>query len=123
MRRGRWPLESALWRLRSKATQSFNEDGQIVEVSNRLRGTGQPGQHARLGGVYGSPTEGKTAQEVATPAFARALGLIACDLAAYAAERRIGAHKDTADVRRWAKRVHDFLVDHDPATGEPVASV
>jgi len=79
----------------------------------------------RTRGAYGSPTEGKTAQDVATPAFARALGLIGCDVAAYAAdavERRIGAHKDIAAVRRWSARVRNYLVDHDLATGEQPAS-
>lgn len=75
----------------------------------------------RTRGVYGSPTEGRTAQEIATPAFARAVGLIACEVAAYAAdavERRIGARQDAADVRRWASRVRGYLRDHDLAGGE-----
>ena len=79
----------------------------------------------RTRGAYGTPTEGKTAQEVATPAFARVIGLIACDVAAYAAdavERRIDDHSDIADVRRWAMRVRGYLTDHDPATGELGAS-
>ena len=79
----------------------------------------------RTRGAYGGPTEGKTAQEVATPAFAGAIGLIACDVAAYAAgavQRRIGAHKDIADVRRWAARVRGYLADHDLATGDQAAS-
>ena len=58
----------------------------------------------RTRGAYGSPTEGMTAQEVATPAFAGAIGLIACDVAEYAAEaveRRVGeGHKDIAADRR-----------------------
>ena len=72
-------------------------------------------------GAYGSLSEGRTAQEIATPPFARAIGMIACDVAAYAAdavERRIGGHKDIADVRRWATRVRGYLADHDPATGD-----
>ena len=35
----------------------------------------------RTRGAYGTPTEGRTAQEIATPPFARAIGLIACDVA------------------------------------------
>ena len=76
----------------------------------------------RTRGAYGSPTEGMTAQEVATPAFARAIGLIACDVAAYAAdavECRAGKHKDIADVRRWAGRIRDGIVGRDLATGQP----
>ncbi len=79
----------------------------------------------RTRGAYGSPTEGKTAQEVATPAFARAIGLIACDVAAYAAdavENRIGGHTDVADVRRWASKVRARLADHDTATGGPTTA-
>ena len=75
----------------------------------------------RTRGAYGSPSEGRTAQEIATPPFARAIGIIACDVAAYAAdavEHRIGGHKDIADVRRWAIRVRGYLADHDPATGD-----
>ena len=77
----------------------------------------------RTRGAYGTPTEGMTAQQIATPPFARAIGLIACDVASYAAdavERRIGRHGDAADVRRWALRVHDGLTGLDLATGEPV---
>ena len=79
----------------------------------------------RTRGAYGSPTEGKTAQEIATPAFARAVGLIACEVAAYAAdavELRIGGHQDAADVRRWATRVRGYLTDHDLANGERLDS-
>ena len=77
----------------------------------------------RTRGACGSPTEGKTAQEVATPAFAKAIGLIACDVSDYAAravQRRIGEHQDVADALRWALRVRDGLTDCDLATGEPV---
>ena len=58
------------------------------------------------------------AQKIATPAFARANGLIAYAVAAYAAQavdRRIGSHQDAADVRRWAMRVRGYLTDHDLA--------
>lgn len=75
----------------------------------------------RARGAYGSPTEGMTAQEVATPAFARAMGLIACDVAAYAAgavEGRTGEHADVSDARRWASLVRGGLNDQDLATGD-----
>lgn len=78
----------------------------------------------RTRGAYGSPTEGMTAQEVATPSFTRAIGLIACHVAAYAAdavERRIGEHKDIADVRRWPARIREGIVGRDLATGDQVA--
>ena len=74
----------------------------------------------RTRGAYGTPTEGRTAQEIATPAFARSIGLIGCEVSDYAAEaveRRIGEQADTADVRRWAARVQEHLTSHDPATG------
>ena len=77
----------------------------------------------RTRGACGSPTEGKTAQEVATPAFTRAIGRIACDVADYAAravQRRIGDHQDVADVLRWARRVREGLTSRDLSTGEPV---
>ncbi len=76
----------------------------------------------RTRGAYGSPTEGMTAQEVASPAFARAIGVIACDVADYAAgamQRRIGDHQDVDDVLRWAARVGSGLRHRDVATGEP----
>ena len=74
----------------------------------------------RTRGAYGTPTEGKTAQEVATPAFARTIALMACEVAAYAAEavhRRIGEHRDVSDVRRWASRVRNGLTGCDLSTG------
>ena len=77
----------------------------------------------RTRSAYGSPTEGMTAQEVATPAFARAIGLIACAVASYAAtavERRTGEHTDAVDVRRWATGVRRGLNQRDLATGDPV---
>ena len=77
----------------------------------------------RTRGAYGTPTEGKTAQQVATPAFTQAIARIACEVSAYAAEavqRRIGEHSDVADVRRWASRVGAGLREHDLSTGDRV---
>ena len=77
----------------------------------------------RTCGVYGTPTEGMTVQEVATPAFAAAIGGIACDVALHAAdavERRMGKHPDAAEVRRWASRIRRALADHDLTTGAPI---
>ena len=79
----------------------------------------------RTKGAYGTPTEGMTAQEVATPAFARAIGLIACDIADYAADfvqRRIAEQTDADDVHRWALRVSQGLRERDIATGEPTGT-
>ena len=79
----------------------------------------------RTRGAYGGPTEGMTAQEVATPAFAAAMVLMACDAAAYAAEGvsgRMGGHEVTASLAHWAAAIRSRLADHDIATGEPVAS-
>ena len=73
-------------------------------------------------GAYGSPTEGMTVQQVASPAFARSIGLIACDVAEYvadAAQPRISQPQAAADVRRWAATLQDLLTRHDLATGEP----
>ena len=77
----------------------------------------------RTCGVYGTPTEGMTVQEIATPAFAAAISTIACDVALHAAdavERRIGDQPDTAEVRRWASRIRRDLAKHDLTTGEPL---
>ena len=77
----------------------------------------------RKRGAYGSPTEGMTVQQVASPAFARSIGLIACEVADYvadAAQPRISPPKDAADVQRWATTLRDLLTRHDLATGEPI---
>ncbi len=73
-------------------------------------------------GAYGGPTEGMTAQEVATPAFTTALATIACDVALYAAEtldrptrRRPAAER----VRRRATTTRQRLTNFDIATGNP----
>ena len=77
-------------------------------------------------GAYGTPTEGMTAQEVATPAFASAVAVIACDAAAYAAEAvsRLIGDEDPEEVpgelRRRAEALRQSLADHDLVTGEPI---
>ena len=76
----------------------------------------------RTVGVYGTPGEGKTAYEVATPTFATAIALIACDVAGYVADkaqRRIGEHEAVARLRQRAVAVRDLLITYDIATGEP----
>ena len=80
----------------------------------------------RTVGVYGTPGEGKTVYEVATPAFATAIALIACDVAEHvadASQRRIGEHGAVAKLRRRAAAVRNLLCTHDIATGEPVGRV
>ena len=77
----------------------------------------------RTKGAYGTPTEGMTAREVATPSFARSIALIACDVALYAADavdRELSDHPDAAYVRRWATKVREGLQERDPATGSHV---
>ena len=99
-------------------TDAFRE---LLAVAPELVKSPDYGTMWRTRGADGTPTEGKTAQEVATAAFAQATALIACDVAAYAAEavqRRIGEHSDVADVRRWASKVGASLREHDPSTGD-----
>lgn len=73
-------------------------------------------------GVYGTPGEGKTVYEVATPRFATAIGLIACDVALHVAEAargRIGEQAPATKLTQRAEAVRDLLTAHDIATGEP----
>ena len=76
----------------------------------------------RTRGAYGGPTEGMTAQEVATPAFTAALATIACDVALYAADtlERPGRARPAAQrLRRRATATRKRLTEFDIATGEP----
>ncbi len=73
-------------------------------------------------GAYGGPTEGMTAQEVATPAFTAALAMIACDVALYAADtlERSNPKRPAAEhLRRRVTAVSNRLKEFDIATGEP----
>ena len=75
-------------------------------------------------GAYGTPGEGMTVQEVASPAFAKALGLIACDVSDYVADAvviRLGPHEAVARLSKWSAALRDRLTDYDIATGEPVS--
>ena len=75
-------------------------------------------------GAYGTPTEGMTAQEVATPAFAAALALIACDAADYVARSAVEdlGRQDVIDsLLKWSGRLRDHLRGYDVGTGEPTA--
>lgn len=74
-------------------------------------------------GVYGTPTEGKTVYDVATPAFAAAVSLIACGAARYvvgAAPRRIAEHETAAKLRQKASTLFDYLNAYDTGTGQPI---
>ena len=77
----------------------------------------------RTVGVYGTPGESKTVYEVATPQFATAIALIACDVAAHvaaAAGCRIGEHESVARLRRRAAAVRNLMIGCDISTGEPL---
>ena len=77
----------------------------------------------RTRGAYGSPTEGMTVQQVASPAFAQSMALIACDVAQYvadAAHSRLGEHEAAADVRRWATTIRSLVSGSDIITGKPL---
>lgn len=77
----------------------------------------------RAVGVYGTPDEGLTAYEVAAPAFATAIGLIACDLAVHVLDSvpdRIADNPVARKLRRRAEALSDRLSTFDIGTGEPV---
>ena len=77
----------------------------------------------RTVGVYGTPGEGRTAYEVATPQFATAIALIACDVAlhvAAAAAHRIGEHDSVARLHQRADAVRGLMTGCDIATGKPL---
>ena len=82
----------------------------------------------RTRGSYGTSTEGMTAQEVATPAFASTVAVIACDAAVYAAKavsRLIGARRAEGvpgELRHRAETLRQRLADHDLATGRAAAT-
>ena len=80
----------------------------------------------RTRGAYGTPTEGRTALEVASPAFASAVTVIACDAADYAARavsRLIGEDTpdDAAELIERCATLRDMLVNRDIVTGKPRA--
>ena len=78
----------------------------------------------RTCGAYGTPTEGMTVQEVATPAFATALALIACDAVDYVARSAmedLGRQDVIDNLLKWSSRLRDHLKNYDIGTGEPIA--
>lgn len=80
----------------------------------------------RTRGAYGSPTEGQTAVEVASPAFASAVAVIACDVADYAARAvsRLAGGETSDDAVELIERcatLRELLANHDIVTGKPRA--
>ena len=75
----------------------------------------------RTCGTYGTPGEGLTAQEIATPAFARAMALITCDITDYTintVRQHIGPHNTIETLDRWTQTIRRHLNSHDITTGE-----
>lgn len=73
-------------------------------------------------GVYGTPGEGLTVYEVATPHFAEALALMACDVAEHVASTalpRLDGHAAVTRLRQVAASIRDYLGSHSIADGEP----
>lgn len=76
----------------------------------------------RTRGAYGTPTEGMTAQEVATPAFTSRLALIACDVAGYVADtarQRMSEPDVAARLHKRAAATRDRLTAYEITTGKP----
>ena len=76
----------------------------------------------RSRGAYGTPGEGMTAQEIATPAFTAALALIACDAAGYVVhttKSRLGRQDVIDKLCKTSDTLRDRLTGYDIATGKP----
>ena len=76
----------------------------------------------RTKGVYGTPGEGMTAQEIATPAFTGAITVIAADVASVAADwlaRRGIEPASAATIRAHAEEIRDHIARIDIGSGEP----
>ena len=77
----------------------------------------------RTVGVYGTPSDGMTAAEVATPRFAAALTVMAADVAEAAVRwldaRGVNAPEAEA-IQRRARDIRDIAAHHDLGTGEPL---
>ncbi len=77
----------------------------------------------RTRGAYGTPTEGMTALEVASPEFASAVAVIACDAAEYAAtavSRIIGGEipDDAVELTERSETLRRILAELDIVTGQ-----
>ena len=79
----------------------------------------------RTRGAYGTPGEGMTAQQIATPAFATAMALIACDTADYTARTArhyLGPQDVIKELAEQSRNIRGYLTDYDIATGEPATT-
>ena len=79
----------------------------------------------RTCGAYGTTSEGRTAQEIATPAFARAIALITCDIADYTARtvsHYLGPQDAAAKLAKRSQAIRRHLTEHDITTGEAITA-
>ena len=75
----------------------------------------------RTRGAYRTHTEGMTTQEIATPAFTRAITRITYDIADYTVRttRHYLGHRTTiAELSTWSRNIRHRLADYDITTGE-----
>ena len=75
----------------------------------------------RTRGAYKTSTEGMTAQEIATPAFTRAIIHITCDIADYTARTArhyLGPGTTITELGKWSQTIRRRLTDYDITTGE-----
>ena len=76
----------------------------------------------RTRGSYCTPGEGLTAREIATPAFARAMALIASDITDYTTRtlrQHIGPHNTIDALDRWTRTIRKHLTEHDIPPANP----
>ena len=76
----------------------------------------------RTKGSYGTPGEGMTAQEIATPTFTAAITAIAAEVASVAADwlaRRGVEPASAATLREHAEEIRDHIAHIDVGSGEP----
>ena len=119
-----------LWTHDIKQLVDSLDDGVSKEVRMLLRSAPELVKHEgyitmwRNCGAYGTRGEGLTIQEIATPAFARAMTLITCDVADYTAHtvrHYIGPHDTTTKLAEWSRTIRRHLTEHDITTGGPSA--
>ena len=75
----------------------------------------------RTCGAYGTTGEGRTAQEIATPAFAEAMARITCDTADYTARTArhyLGPRNTITRLAKWSQSIRTHLTHHDITTGD-----
>ena len=77
----------------------------------------------RTVGAYGTPGEGRTAHEIATPAFGKAMALITCDVADYTAHTTrhyLGSQNTITELMDWSQSIRQHLTEYDITTGDPL---